>query len=78
MRSDKRKETQMESTDLYQNFSGKTTIYECITGVPYEITHTHRAKCNRAENSKSLNNGRQVDNGECPLNFISHSVARTG
>lgn len=34
MRSDKRKGTE---TDLYQNFRGKTTIGERITGVAYEI-----------------------------------------
>lgn len=38
--SDKRKETQTESTDLYQNFRGKTTICERTTGYVNEIADT--------------------------------------
>lgn len=42
MRSDG-EETQTESTDLYQNFRGKTTIGERFTGVPYEIADTDQS-----------------------------------
>lgn len=35
-----KRKTQMESTDLYQNFRGKTTICERITDVAYEIADT--------------------------------------
>lgn len=57
-RSDKRKETQTEPTDLYQNFRSKTTICERITDRAYEIANTDQSATEQRP-CESLDNGRR-------------------
>lgn len=61
MRSKQKKRNRWKSTDLYQNFRDKTKFFWTHH---WHCLWNPRIKCNRAENSKSLNKRRKDDGGE--------------